>query len=522
MQEREVIVSVWGVPALEKAIKGLARAARRAGISPEPSLTVDWSTKREAQQQRTTVTIIEGSVEGESNKIVVVPVVTCRVSLPDGGYKADGQWRVLAALQRLAADADTGSTAQVQGKPTNEIFTTPGDRPKAESWRNATLECEHCKAKRHRTKTLVLEDTTSGSFKQVGKECASFYLGDRLESAVSALEFQAYVATVLSDFEPQEGFYYGGGGQRTLTAWDAHDVLTNACACVRERGWQPGSIKIPGHYEDRYEANPDATAVHVCMMLVKHPVNLLNAANLTAKIEAETKLLAEFDAEPLSGLDEKTRASVVRAGERVREELSKMIERRDGLLKTPYSVNESDRERASMILDWLGKQSLDPEKDKYLAELQAVYSPGWVSEARLRFAVSLVRGYENALRFAEEKERAARSQHVGTINERGEHTLKLTASTPYGGEFPGNAYRFEDAAGNVYSWLTSAGPFLSYDVGKTYVVKATVKGHSEFRNTKQTELTRVKIVREVRAEESNTAPLPTPAGASPITNGHAR
>lgn len=525
MQEREVTVSVWGVPALEKAVKSLARAARRAGISPEPTLIVDWTTKREARQQQTTVVMIEGSIEGESNKIVVVPVVTCRVTLPDGGYKAAGQWRVLAALQRIAPDADTGAS-QAQSKTTNELFTTPTDRPKAEAWRNAALECEHCKAKRHRSKTLVLEDVTSGAFKQVGKECAAFYLGDQLESAVSALEFQAYVSTLLSDFEPREGFYYGGGGQRTLTAWDAHEVLTHACACVRERGWQPGSIKIPGRwpsYEDRYEANSDATAEHVSMMLVKHPVNVLNAANLTAKIETQTKTLAEFDAEQFpADLDEKSRSMIARAGERWRTELAQLIERRDALLKTPYSVTDPDRERATMILDWLGKQSPDPEKDRYLAELQAVYSPGWVSEARLRFAVSLVRGYENAQRFAEERAKAARSQHVGTINERGEHTLKLTASTPYGGEFPGNAYRFEDAAGNVYSWLTSAGPFVSHDVGKTYVVKATIKGHGEFKGTKQTELTRLKIVRESQADAGNTAPLPTPAGGAPLTNGHAR
>ena len=55
-------------------------------------------------------------------------------------------------------------------------------------------------------------------------------------------------------------------------------------------------------------------------------------------------------------------------------------------------------------------------------------------------------------------------------------------------------YSFTDKDGNVFTWMTGSGALLDYET-KTITIKGTVKAHTEYKDVKQTNLQRVKMVR---------------------------
>lgn len=109
---------------------------------------------------------------------------------------------------------------------------------------------------------------------------------------------------------------------------------------------------------------------------------------------------------------------------------------------------------------------------------------------------------EKAEREAEEariKAEKAISQYVGQIGEKVEIKGSYVRSgaweqKAYGGYGTTTMYvhTFKDADGNVFVWKTQSGVRLNY--GEPVTIKGTVKNHSEYKDEKQTELTRCKVV----------------------------
>lgn len=500
--ERTFTIPEWSIGALEKAVRSLARAARRAGIL-EPSLTINHSTRRELPQVQEATVVIEGSVEGCNVTKSVVPVVDCTIRLPENGFAIHGAWQVLATLERVEA-LESGAS-QKPGKPVNEIFTTPANLPKAERYRHSEMSCEHCNAQRVRTKTLVLENTADGTQKQVGKECATFYVGDRAEQMIRELEFQDFVATVLKPFEEIDPFRCTGFGGGSLTAWDAEEIVAHAAACVRENGWEPSSTKIEGRFgcEDRYVPNEAATWRQIHLMLTHGQRWESERAAANAELAEYQKAVAELTAMPVTG----TEAAIAA----FKRKIASLEQRK--WPTPPYTITDEDRTHARSILDWLSAQAPDPGADQYIASLKAAFAPGWISEKKLPLAASIVRAFTRAAELETERQLSARSRHVGQVGARVELTLTLSKAIPYGGAFPGTIYVFHDVDGNSFSWSTSSGYMGSGDVGRTFRFKTTIKEHGEYKGTKTTSLARVKIIEEVKAAEANSEPLPQQTNA---------
>lgn len=112
---------------------------------------------------------------------------------------------------------------------------------------------------------------------------------------------------------------------------------------------------------------------------------------------------------------------------------------------------------------------------------------------------------ERAEREAAERAEEARikaekaiSQHVGQVGGKVEFkgTYVRTGSweqksfSGYGMDTM-YVHTFKDADGNVFTWKTQKGVCLNY--GENVNVKGTVKAHSEYKDEKQTELTRCKV-----------------------------
>lgn len=86
----------------------------------------------------------------------------------------------------------------------------------------------------------------------------------------------------------------------------------------------------------------------------------------------------------------------------------------------------------------------------------------------------------------------AKSIYQGNIGDRLEKTLTVTKAIPIEGYY-GNStmHIFSDPEENVYVWTTAA---KTLEVGKTYVIRGTIKQLSAYKNQKQTILTRCKIL----------------------------
>lgn len=97
---------------------------------------------------------------------------------------------------------------------------------------------------------------------------------------------------------------------------------------------------------------------------------------------------------------------------------------------------------------------------------------------------------EQATRVVDEE--FATSNYIGTIGGKIEVEVELSSITGYTSKFgDGHMYIFNNN-GNKIIWFTSSNPNM--DNGSRYTITATVKKHDEYKGTKQTTVTRVKVV----------------------------
>lgn len=139
---------------------------------------------------------------------------------------------------------------------------------------------------------------------------------------------------------------------------------------------------------------------------------------------------------------------------------------------------------------------------EYQAKLDARRKAKWeAEEAKIAAERAEREAREKAEREAEEariKAQKAISQHVGQIGEKVEIKGTYVRSgsweqRSFGGYGTTTMYihTFKDADGNVFVWKTQNGIGLNY--GEPVNVKGTIKNHSEYKDERQTELTRCKV-----------------------------
>lgn len=127
---------------------------------------------------------------------------------------------------------------------------------------------------------------------------------------------------------------------------------------------------------------------------------------------------------------------------------------------------------------------------------------GFVAYAYIAYQKEL----ENDKKKAQKQAESTISQHVGKIGDKIQKELTLkyrysydTNYTYYGGT--SYIYIFMDDKGNQYKWNTSKflekiidNEYKSVNINDKIIVKGTIKEHTEYKGTKQTVLTRCKII----------------------------
>lgn len=103
----------------------------------------------------------------------------------------------------------------------------------------------------------------------------------------------------------------------------------------------------------------------------------------------------------------------------------------------------------------------------------------------------------------------AEVEYYGAVGDKFELTLTFDKSFGFEGAY-GFTYihLFHDDENHVFAWSSSNGTyqcwyktngkdgFLEYEVGKKYILKGTIKAHKEYRNVKQTVITRCKVLKD--------------------------
>ena len=160
--------------------------------------------------------------------------------------------------------------------------------------------------------------------------------------------------------------------------------------------------------------------------------------------------------------------------------------------------------RAEELRAWI----LDDEKfplstrSDYAANMKAIASAEHVSFRQLGILASAPQAWAKWLEksFIRERESAPVSEWFGEIGERWELSLTLKAvryiESAYGCS---TLHTFSDASGNVFKWFASSADLAGDEnegIGQTFRIATGIKSHGEFRNVRETGLTRAKVIAE--------------------------
>ena len=324
---------------------------------------------------------------------------------------------------------------KIEHLETGNLIHSFGDTTIPDWYRSASPRCEHCNSDRHRKETYVLYHAKNNAWKQVGSSCLKDFTG-----YVSA-EMAAAVASVYALFDQiSEDRVYIASSPKYF---DTESVICYAIECVKHWGYH------------KSEEGNDATRERVRDLMHRH-------MKLPASIDAVT-----FD--PMSTAN-------LRTFEDLRSRL--------------LALNA---------------------EDDYTNNLQVLLRAEKVPEKHLGILVSAVPYYNRMIaREAEQRklaEETSNSEFVGNVGDKltiDIATVKLV--NIYDGYY-GSTWRYQivDAHGNVFMWDASSPMWDTVCVedspkgdvieGLPLQIKGTVKKHDEFRNIKQTWLTRCRVTK---------------------------
>ena len=155
-----------------------------------------------------------------------------------------------------------------------------------------------------------------------------------------------------------------------------------------------------------------------------------------------------------------------------------------------HPVNDGDKELARKAAEWAENLS-DRECDDsdYLFNIRAIARSGMVGVRTFGFAASIIPAYQRS----QNSKTSSVSKHIGAAGDKIQVVLTLRNSFSFMSSFGYcTKYIFEDEDSNVFTWTTSANKDFNTD--ETYKIKASIKGHGEYKGTKQTILTRCRLI----------------------------
>lgn len=369
--------------------------------------------------------------ETEDGKLPTVETVVCRfVEVEVEGVAIINDWELVAYTEHT----DKGN---IYDKVNREVEIPT-------RYRASDCFCEHCKTRRARKNTCIVRNIKTNEFKQVGNTCLKEFTQGMDASIVTMF------ASFKEAFEEAQEAPIGGGGWGE-SYLNTKKILQYTAETIRHFGYaKTMSIRSTRDRVSDYYA--------------------VSEGRIGYGMEEWAKDIRKEMAEV--GFDAKSEEAV---------------------------------KKAEDALAWIAEQE---ESNDYMHNLKTVCSLEYVGWSKLGLLVSLFPTYDRELereaerRLREEKRQkelaeGLKSNYVGEVGKRVTvNVINWRCVTQWDNCFDGwhttttYMYKFVDEDGNILIWKTQN--FISEDEEVKQIV-GTVKEHSEFREVKQTVLTRCKV-----------------------------
>lgn len=157
----------------------------------------------------------------------------------------------------------------------------------------------------------------------------------------------------------------------------------------------------------------------------------------------------------------------------------------------PVEIVNADKELANETIEYF--RNMEPQNNNdYINNLRVILGNDVIIAKHIGLAVSSV----NVILRNKQKETESKnnvSQYVGNVKERLrniELTFVREIYMGFGNFGETYMYSFKDNSDNIFTWFTTKRDF---NIGEKYTVDFTVKGHKEYKNIKQTNITRATV-----------------------------
>jgi hypothetical protein len=426
------------LPWLREKIVHLNKRAEKLGVAPislriVSERLVDVPRTRARDAVEASLIAIEGSAGVEAMRVLKIEV--------EGEAPVLAGWRFIATLQHVS---DNGDSATI-------IHAVPGETVPTQYRDTDGRWCDHCRTKRVRNDTFIVQQVEmmghdepnyleqKPEYQQVGRQCLRDFLGHPKPEMYA--DWAESLGLLHDLFKSAEHEYNPNRVYDRIFRTDGY--IATVAAAIRTFGWVSGKMAHEAEEKGDYLTRTrDVATVHI-----------LSAGDVAAS-------------------------------------------------RVKLTVTKDDYETALKVIAW-GRDALpakvarQPEND-YLYNLSQVLRLDALNYRMLGIAASAVVAWQkDAAPRATDADRASQSKYVGEPGVRAQFIVQVSGirSIQYRDGTSGTVIEFTDDEGNEMVWFTSGRG--TFEPGKTYRVKATVKRHSEFRGIKQTGLNRVQIMEVV-------------------------
>lgn len=301
-----------------------------------------------------------------------------------------------------------------------------------------TTECNHCNSNRARKYIMVLQDVTNGEIIQVGKACLKDYTSSNFSAEQIAKWFEELdmlsELTNVTEVDMSSGGYY-------QTLFNLDEIIAISIEFTESKGYQPSSSA----------------------MSTKQEVNGF----------LFQKNLKEYKDMP-------------KAYELVEKHMSKIQE-----VKEHFTTNKANNDYTHNLKVILSTRLTEYKNFGYIVSAYSSYLKAMGREGTDWETMKREREAEKAQREAEHQNNL-QSQYVGEVGKRETFELTYDGGISFENMYgTGYIHKFKDCNNNVFIWGTNKE--LTIDKGETVSIVGTVKEHKEFRDVKQTAITRCKF-----------------------------
>jgi len=289
--------------------------------------------------------------------------------------------------------------------------------------------CDHCQLNRRRNETFLVTNE-SGAWRQIGRNCIGDFLGSSSMNPDLIVAMAEMLASAISAAEESEKEL--GGGSNYEKEWSLDEVVAYSVAVIGKLGF------------------------------------------VSAKRAEET--------------GQYRTSGIVMT--HMRPSSADLRDMRKNDPPGHIVPTDADYATAEKIIEWAAANTGDSDFDH---NMRLLAKHRFADRRTLGIAVYLAEGYDRTQRAAKEaREPRVESQYVGTVGDRMILTLtvKSTRVMPPSDWGVSTLVMFRDEAGNSLKWFAS-GDRSDWNDGDVVTVKATIKGHEEYKGAKQTMLTRV-------------------------------